>query len=251
MLYGKKMATSFLCIAHRGASGHAPENTIAAVEKAIELGAGAVELDIRQTADGHLVVIHDASLQRTAGSSKPVGSISLAELKTLDAGSWWKPSFRDERVPTLAEVLETIRHRCYLFIDLKQGSAHYPLIESRLLELIREWNAYHWVTVASPDLDALRKLRAIDPRLRLGIQPRLVQVKRILDIAEEVSAESIHLATHRFRPPILSEAHRKGVKVYLYTVNRPALIQRYARLGVDGIFTNYPDRPEAALRSDA
>lgn len=243
------MSGGVLRIAHRGASGHAPENTLAAFKAALQAGSEAIELDLRQTLDGHLVVLHDETLRRTTGDPRSIGHVRLRDLNRLDAGVWWSPSFKGERVPTLNQVLDLVRDRACLFIDLKRGSSLYPSIESRLLKIIRDRKVRSRVVIGSRDMSALKILRKRDPRLRLGVQPALSQAKRLIDLAEAVEAESVHLSTHRFRPGIPPRLHRRHLKLYLYTVNRPGPMRAFARMGVDGFFTDFPDRDGASPKS--
>jgi glycerophosphoryl diester phosphodiesterase len=241
------MHKGVLNIAHRGASGHAPENTMAAFRLAIEQGADAIELDVHQTADGHLVVLHDFSLKRTTGDPRSVKQAPLFEIKKLDAGAWWSRMYRGESVPALQEVLELTHGRIPLHIELKRGSPFYPMIEVRLIELIRRMKAHAWVTVSSFDEHALRILRDHDPKLALGLLTRLRQPKPILYMARELSVRSLHISTRRFSPALLQRAQAFGLPVYVYTINQPAAMREYIQLGVNGLFTNYPDRLAALL----
>lgn len=241
------MSKKVLNIAHRGASGHAPENTMAAFRLALEQGADAVELDLHQTADGHLVVLHDFSLKRTTGDPRPVRQVRLSEIRKLDAGLWWGKEYRGEHIPTLVEVLELIRGRIAVHIELKKGAPFYPTIEDRLIDLIEQRKAHPWVTVSSFDEKALEALRHRDPKLNLGLLTRLKEPKLILFLAQRLSARSIHISTRRFSLALLRQAHAQGFLVYVYTVNRRVLMKEYMRLGLDGLFTNYPDRLASLL----
>src|SRR3712207_1869075 len=116
-------------IGHRGAAGYAPENTMVSFERALALRADAIELDVHPTKDGSLVVIHDPTLDRTTSGHGPVVEHTLAEIRALDAGSWFHPSFKDERVPTLDEVLDWARRRTPVVIEIKQGPVFYPGVE--------------------------------------------------------------------------------------------------------------------------
>ncbi len=236
------MSKKVLNIAHRGASGHAPENTMAAFRLALEQGADAIELDLHQTADGHLVVLHDFSLKRTTGDPRSVKQVELSEIKKLDAGIWWSKEYQGERIPTLEEVLELARDRIAVYIELKKGSPFYPAVEARLIALLGRLKAHTWVTVSSFDSQALQTLRDRDPKLSLGLLTRLSEAKPILSLAQTLSVRAIHISTRRFSPVLLHQAHAQGFLVHVYTVNRPSEMQRFLDLGIDGLFTNYPDR---------
>jgi glycerophosphoryl diester phosphodiesterase len=242
------MEITVLNIAHRGASGHAPENTLAAVRMAVEMGADAVELDFHQTADGRLIALHDFSLRRTTGDPRRPASVRLSEVKALDAGSWWSRAFRNERIPTLEEVLEACRKRVHLHLEIKKGSSMYPGIESRVVKAVNDLNARDGVTVSSYDADALLAVREADRRVGIGLLTRLKATGPVLRLAESVSARSLHLSTGRLTPALLRAAQDRGLRVYAYTVNTTRDMRRYIGMGVDGLFTNFPDRLAVLVR---
>lgn len=251
MSYKSYMTYYPLIIAHRGASGHAPENTMAAFRLAVEQSADWIELDVHQTADGHPVVLHDYTLRRTAGDPRSVRDLTLQHIKKLDIGSWWDGTYRSERVPTLDEVLEFAAGRIRVFIELKRGSPFYPGIERRLLETIVRHRAKDRVAVSSFDLAGLKTLRGLDPEIPLGLLTRKTRPREILNEAKSLKVQSIHISTHRLSKKIIAQAHSIGLPVYVYTVNRPSLMKRYLAMGADGLFTNYPDRLRDLLRTRA
>jgi glycerophosphoryl diester phosphodiesterase len=238
-----------LNIAHRGASGHAPENTMAAFRLAVEQGADWIELDIHQTADGHLVVLHDLTLERTAGDRRPVKTLALEQIKKFDVGLWWDKAYRDERVPTLDEVLVFAENRIKVQIEIKRGSSLYPGIEKRLIEIIARHRAENRIAVSSFDIDALKTVRELDNKIPLGLLTRKTRPQDILGEAESLKVRSIHISTQRLSKTLLTQAHLSGLPLYAYTVNRPSLMKRYLAMGTDGLFTNYPDRLREVLRS--
>ena len=244
------MINNPLIIAHRGASGHAPENTMAAFRLAVEQAADWVELDVHQTADGHLVVLHDFTLQRTAGDPRPVRELTLEQVKKFDIGSWWDGTYQNEQVPTLDEVLAFANGRIRVFIEIKRGSPFYPAIERRLLETIARHSAKDRVVISSFDLAGLKTLRGLDPEISLGLLTRKSRPREILNEAKSLKVQSIHISTHRLSKKFLPQAHANGLPVYVYTVNRLSLMKRYLALGVDGLFTNYPDRLRDLLRTE-
>ena len=222
---------------------------MAAFRKAIEMGADAIELDLHQTADGYLVVLHDFSLKRTTGDPRPVKQIRLSQIKKLDAGIWWSKGYQGERIPSLEEVLELARDRIAVYIELKRGSSFYPAIEARLIALIGQLKAHPWVTVSSFDSQALQILRDRDPKLALGLLTRLKEPKPILDLAHRLSVRAIHISTRRFSPTLLRQAQARGFLLLVYTVNQKVAMKEYVNLGVDGLFTDYPDRLTSLLNS--
>src|SRR5574337_1574840 len=155
-----------LNIAHRGAAALAPENTMAAFEKAVELGADAIELDLHVSRDGELVVIHDQTLDRTTNGHGPVHACNLQELRQLDAGRWFGESFAGQRIPTLAEVLDRFAGKVLLALEVKAGSAFFLDIEEKAIAVLRKYQAISQVAVASFDHYALLKLKELEPSLR-------------------------------------------------------------------------------------
>ena len=151
-----------LVMAHRGFSGKAPENTLAAFRKAIEIGSDFIELDVRFSKDGHLVVFHDDTLERTTNGKGKVADFSLQELKGLDAGSWFGPSFSGEKIPTLREVLAQAKGRILVNIELKKGDqGPYTMMDlsDRALEEVQRAGMEKEVLFSSFDLAALKRIR--------------------------------------------------------------------------------------------
>ncbi|MFA6316310.1 MAG: glycerophosphodiester phosphodiesterase family protein [Elusimicrobiota bacterium] len=244
-------------IAHRGASGYAPENTLASFRRALEMGASAIELDVHQTTDGELAVLHDWDLKRTARGLPPghparkwrrlhrarVGEMSFAALAAADVGSWFGPRFRGERIPRLADVLELAAGRAELHVELKKGSSLYPCVEARVVALLRDFGALKTAVVSSFDHAALFNARLLEPRLRLGYLLGLTTMKKALKETAALRAESLNISLRQATPRRIGLAKAQGLKVLVYTVNRAADLPRLERLGVDGVFSNYPDLP--------
>ncbi|HEY8348030.1 MAG TPA: glycerophosphodiester phosphodiesterase [Symbiobacteriaceae bacterium] len=230
-----------LRIGHRGASGTHPENTLVAFRQAVALGADGIECDVQRTRDGHLVVIHDPTLDRTTTLTGLVKDRTLAELRQADAGRWKGPQFAGERVPLLREVLREMPGHLKLFLELKAGSLHYPGIEEDLLRLLQEEDALDRVQVSSFDHHALLRLHQMAPQLPLG----MLYVCNLLDpvgMARAVGATALHPRFEWVTPELVQEAHAAGMQVYTWTVNDPAWIAQMKRCGVDGIMSDFPDR---------
>lgn len=136
-----------LIIAHRGASGLSPENTLASVKKALDIGVDMIEVDVHLTKDSVPVVIHDRSLKRTTSINKKVNELTSKEIKQLSAGSWFNNDFKDEKIPLLSEVITLVNNRCKLLIEIKNGSKVYPNIEQIVLRTIKELSAQHYCYV--------------------------------------------------------------------------------------------------------
>jgi glycerophosphoryl diester phosphodiesterase len=157
--------TDFMVIAHRGASSYAPENTLAAFDLALHLGCRHIELDVDFTSDGHIVVLHDDAVDRTTNGTGPVGSHTLAELQSLDAGAWFGPQFMGERIPTFAEVLERYRGRAHIHTEIKGRAAH---LAQSTADLVRQHAMADHVTVTSFQQPRLEEMRAYAPELPTG-----------------------------------------------------------------------------------
>jgi len=222
-----------LCIAHRGASGHEPENTLPAFRKAIELQADWIELDIYHV-ENDLVVIHDATLNRTTNGDGPVMEKSLAYLRSLDAGN-------GQPIPTLPEVLELVDGRIGINIELKGPDTAAPVaavIDRYIRE--RSWR-YDQFIVSSFDKKALIDIKKREPRIKTGVIFGRVS-PRDCSFAGNMAIESIHLRLDSFPQALIEDAHQKGLLVFVYTVNHREDIVRMENMDIDGIITDFPER---------
>ena len=236
-----------LIIGHRGASGDAPENTMAAFELAEQQGADGVELDVHLSADGVPVVIHDARLERTTSGAGRVRDASLAALKRLDAGAWFNrryPSrarshYAGQKIPTLAEALGWVRmRRMQAYVEIKLGSRAYPGIETLVLEAITHSGAAPLVTIISFNYPTLARLRQLDSRIRLGMdftRPLLV-IRRARLIGSDCILPHWALATRR----LIRRAHKANLQVLAWDLDQPRRIRRKILDGIDGAVTRYP-----------
>jgi glycerophosphoryl diester phosphodiesterase len=236
-----------LVIAHRGASTAAPENTIAAFERAITDGADAIELEVHLSRDDHPVIIHDDTLERTTNGSGPVRGHTMRELKRLDAGAWRGPAFAGQRLQTLQEVLERFRGRTRFWIELKGGSDLYPDIEERIVGLLEVYDVIEGALVQSFDHAALARLRDFSRELRLGV----LLARAPLDVARDVppAANAVCPSVEILGAPEREVIRRSGRQCHVWTVNEPALMDRLVDWSVDGIITDQPELLRARLRA--
>ena len=241
---------SFLGIAHRGASGRAPENTHAAFAAALSLGAQAIELDCQLSADGELVVIHDETLERATDGRGAVGDRTFADLQRLDAGAWFGEEFRGERIPRLADVLAQVRDRVTLNVEIK-SARDLGTIEAKLAALVTAERAADWVVFSSFHPAALRTMRAAAPWARLGVLCDHYPLPDGLALALEVEAETVIPGRRWIDPRVVEAAHVRGLGVWVWTVNEPGEMRRLAALGVDALFSDYPERFAALTTSSA
>lgn len=240
-------------IAHRGFSGIAPENTLAAIRAAVEAGADRVEVDVLLTRDGVPVLLHDADLDRTTNGSGPAAARTLAEVRALDAGAWFDPRFTGERVPTLSEALQFCRGRIPLNLEIKSEAVEAGEapsgIEALVVEAIRLAGTAAEVEVSSFDPRALVRIRRLFPELGLqalynedlhrGLGP--------VEVCSQAGARAFNCSREEVLPGWIGEAHRAGLRLQVYTADEPAEIERLLEMGVDGIFTNHPDRMRRLL----
>jgi len=235
-----------LAIAHRGASGYAPENTIAAFRRAVSQGISFIETDLHLTRDAHFVAIHDEKVDRTTSGHGEVHQMTLAEIRRLDAGSWFASEFSGERVPTLVEILEFSRkHDVVFYLELKPNGFWGG--EHALISNLRESGEIPRVVVISFDPGILAGLRKIEPTLMTG----LLHDGQIVDPfakALEIGARQLAVQGDLVTPNFLKEAHKRDLQVVCWTVNSPAHMRSLQAAGVDGIMSDYPDRLLASLK---
>jgi glycerophosphoryl diester phosphodiesterase len=221
-------------IAHRGYSKVAPENTLAAFKAAIDAGADVLELDVQRTKDGQLVVMHDHDIERTTDGKGAVEDFTLEQLKQLDAGGWFGPSFVGERVPTLDEVLALAKGRANVMIELKGRKA--PLIPPLVSQAIGRFGMGKDVIVSSFYYGPLETMRTLTPMLSIGalVLPTHGPAKR----ARALQASTAQAYFKAVAPNDVRDAHDAGLQVHVWTVNAPEDMARMAKAGVDGIITD-------------
>jgi glycerophosphoryl diester phosphodiesterase len=237
-----------LVIAHRGASGHAPENTLAAFKRAIALGATFIETDLQLTRDSRLVAMHDATVNRTTNGQGKVHDLTLMELRRLDAGSWFGSEFAGERIPTIYDILGfSKKHDVVFYLELKPGGSWGG--EHALVGALRESGEIPRAVVISFDADILARLRKIEPTLMTGLLYD-GQIEQPLEKALEVGARQLAVRGDLVTPALLKDARKRDLQVVCWTVNHPAHIRMLMAAGVDGIMSDYPDRLIAAQKKE-
>jgi glycerophosphoryl diester phosphodiesterase len=234
----KRDAVRLLVIAHRGASGTCPENTLAAFRRAATIGAPMVELDVQLTRDHEVVVMHDWTLDRTTDGSGAVRDRTLAEIRRLDAGAWFGPSFRGERVPTLAEVLAEVP----VAVNVELKPVGDDGLEDRALAVVEAAGALGRVVFSSFEAAALRRLRSRSETAALAVLWEREAIAEALALAGRVGARALHLRKDAVTPEVLASTSRAGLPVRAWTVNDPSETARLRAAGVAGIFTDFPER---------
>ena len=237
-----------LVIAHRGASGNAPENTMAAFRKALALGATFIETDLQLSRDARFVAIHDATVNRTTNGEGAVHDLTLAELRRLDAGSWFGSEFAGERIPTLEEILQFSKKNDVVFyLEMKPAGSWGG--EHALVGALRESGEIPRAVVISFDPAIVLSLRNIEPTLMTGLLYD-GQIENPVEKAVAIGARQLAVRGDLVTPALLAEARRKDLQVVCWTVNHSAHMRMLAAAGVDGIMSDYPDRLAAAVKKE-
>lgn len=252
--------TRVLKVAHRGGAGLAPENTLAAFRKALELKVDAVELDVHMSKDGALVVIHDPDVQETTDGSGEIYALTLAELRKLNAAAKFKGQrFEPQRIPTLDEVLALVRGRTRLQIEIKRQAddKRYTGIEVKVLEALRRNSMLDDAAVISFDFPTLQDIKALEPRLQTCALISSRYLKRFNAWWKPASVVD-DLATHgfdcvgvkhsRMTRQLFEALRASGFQVGVWTVNEPSAIRAFAEMGVDFITSDRPDLLNGIVR---
>lgn len=240
---------NLLILGHRGASSLAPENTLPAFNLAAHSGAQ-IELDVQLSKDGQVVVIHDERLERTTNGKGFVGNHTLAELKQLDAGSWFSEKYAGTLIPTLDEVFTTLPNKVSINIELKTNFIPYTGIEQKVIEIVKRHKAMSRVLISSFNWESLTIAHRLEAKLKLGllfdnIQPQLWSKARLLNVY------SIHPLATLLSPDLVWQSHSWGYRVLPWVVNSRNRMLKLKAMGVDGFFTDCPQIFSKFEASDA
>jgi len=230
--------------AHRGASAHAPENTLAAFELALEHGADAIELDVKLSADGQAVVIHDTTVDRTTGAHGRVKDLSLAHLRSLEAGSFFGARFHTEKIPMLEEVFEAVGRRAFINVELTNYNSPGDQLVETVCMLVKKFNLQNRVLFSSFFASNLKKARGLLPDVPCGLlaMPGILGAWARSFGFSFGSYAALHPNLADATHPQIQRAHRLKRRVHVWTVNAEADMRRLFGWGVDGIFTDDPRR---------
>jgi glycerophosphoryl diester phosphodiesterase len=230
--------------AHRGSSASAPENTLAAVRKAIEDGADWVEFDVQETADGEVVLLHDRDFMRVAGVDLKIWDVTRADLADIDIGSGFAPEFKDERVPTLSDVLAECKGKIRVNIELKYYG-HNEELEQRVIDVVEAHGMSPDVVIMSLKIDAVRRMKSLRPGWKIG----LLTTATLGNVAN-VNADFLAVNT-RARRSFVRSAHEIGKEVYVWTVNDAVTMSTMIGRNVDNLITDRPALARAVLQQRA
>ena len=224
-----------LVIAHRGAAGAAPENTLASITRAISDGTDWVEIDVQETRDGEVIVVHDSDFMKLAGDPIKVWEGNLAKIQQIDIGSWFDSQFSDQRVPTLAEVLQVIKESdANLVIELKYYG-HDALLEQRVVDLVESADMVERVAIMSLKLAGVEKVRALRPGWSTG----LLAVTALGDITR-LNVDFLAVNQSKASARFIRRANDAGKQVFVWTVNDPISLAHWMTMGVNGVITDEP-----------
>ncbi|MBA2948280.1 glycerophosphodiester phosphodiesterase [Streptomyces himalayensis] len=256
-----------LVIAHRGASAYAPENTLAAVDRAADMGFRWVENDVQRTRDGELVVIHDDNLKRTTNVEEvfpdrapwKVADFTAAEIARLDAGSWFGPEYADARVPTLKQYMNRVSHNHQkLVLEIKKPEL-YPGIEQQTLRVLRNegWldrtHVGSKLVIQSFSAQSVQTVHALRPDIKTGFlgTPAVADLPKYAEFADQINSTHTSISTDYVSAiHALEGPHGKPLEIFTWTVDSAANARRAAGFGVDGIITNAPDVVRRAVAED-
>lgn len=235
----------FLIIAHRGVSSYAPENTLAAFDLALQMGVQHIELDVQSTADGHVAVIHDDTVNRTTDATGAVENFTLAALQALDAGSWFGAAFSGEKIPTFEEVLLRYKGRLHIHVEIKGRSAH---LAQHVADLIRRHGMADQVTVTSFRQEPLRQIRAYAPELQTGWLVHGIN-QEVISAAHALAVSQVCPKADTLTPETVQRLHDEGFVVRAWGVTNEGLMRQVVEAGADGMTVNFPDKLIAYLQS--
>ena len=223
-----------LKIAHRGAKGYEPENTLKAFQKALDFNADGIELDVHLSADGHIIVIHDETIDKMTNGKGFINTLSLPELKSFLVADQYE-------IPTLKEVFDLVNKKCFINIELKNADTLTKVI-SLIDEYVSEkkWSYDHFI-VSSFDWNALKEVHDFDSKISIGVLTE-TNLDLALAFAETINAKAIHPYYHLLNPENTKEIQQKGFLVLPWTVNIEEDIQKIKSYQVDGIITDFPDK---------
>jgi glycerophosphoryl diester phosphodiesterase len=228
--------------AHRGSKMHAPENTLAAFELAIAHKADAIELDVKLSSDGYIIVIHDSTVDRTTDGTGKVGKLPLAALKEFDAGSYFDIAFRQEKIPTLEEVLEAVGGRIPINIELTNYTSPTDPLPVIVAGLVSRFGIERQVMFSSFNPLALMRVRKYMPKVPIGLLGLngWAGVWTRTRLANLTPHEALHPWLEDVNEALVKKVHTQGRRVHVYTVNEPEDMRRLYSCGADGIFTDDP-----------
>jgi glycerophosphoryl diester phosphodiesterase len=227
-------------MAHRGASAYAPDNTIEAINKAFELGADGIEIDVQMSRDGELFLFHDWDLEKVTGDKALITSKTMAEIKKIDAGSWFSSKFAGIKLPTLEEAFDAVPKGKIVNIEIKKTSVDTREVEDKVVKCVRDMGMTERVIISSFNHKTIAKIEKIDSEIKtaLIIASMLINPVRYLS---SFRCYSLHPVFYYADADLINELHDNNIKIYPWVVNDAGYARVLTDAGCDGIITNYPD----------
>ena len=253
-----KTFRSIIVTSHRGAAWLAPENTISSIKTALKYNADRIEIDVHQSLDGELIVMHDTTIDRTTNGFGQIKNLKYSELKKYSAGVNYSEKYVNEKIPTLNEVIKEVKGKAKLLIEVKYGNEVYPHIEANVIRTIEHNNAQKRCIIQSFNLDILKRINQLNPniilhKLNFGKIPffniwisNKIEFENILkyEFIDEIS-----IAYPFANKQIFNKIHNYSKKVNVWTVNNKKRIKKLVKLGVDGVITDYPNYYSDMIKS--
>lgn len=231
----------FLLAAHRGSSGTAPENTLAAYRKALDIGIPAIEIDIHLTKDSQIVAFHDDHLGRTAEGNKSIEESTLDELRQLEVGSWFSEDFKSERIPTLEEIITLVNDKAFLIIELKPFPKEPELLVNNLMKAISDNHYINKVVLVSFDYNLLKLIKNTN-EFFLTAAIKIPQIDILPSkITELCSADAVICSIEELNDTFAEDAHNHKIPLAVYDVDNQEMLEKAINYKVYGIGTNYPE----------
>ena len=233
-------------VAHRGASGrgHSPENTLPAFKEAIYIGVDCVECDVHCTKDGQIVVMHDATLDRTTNSKGNIADMTLEEIKKADAGSWFSSEFAETRIPTLGELLEITKGKVINVVEIKAEN-----ITEKVISEVEKAKAINDVILQSFSLQTVKAIQGLNPKipraLLIGGQLPINKMSGIMSLIQqtlEVGATTLNVTSRIVSRKLINEVHKRAMGIWVWTVDDEVEMKKLIKMGIDGITSNYPEK---------
>jgi glycerophosphoryl diester phosphodiesterase len=235
---------------HRGAAGLAPENTLASIQLALELGVDRIEIDVQQTKDNKIIVLHDRTLRRTTTGNGFVKKLTYDEILQFSAGFKFNKFYSNEKVPTLEQVIDLIDGKVELLIETKYSYMYYPNIERHLINIIKNKNAKDWCKIISFNDRALFRINKLDSSIKLGklfvgkhahLPLSFDKGINIRPLKKYAFVDEVIVKHDYATRAIIDKVHDFGKELHVWTVNHEATIQKLIERGVDGIISDYPN----------
>lgn len=235
---------------HRGAGGLAPENTLASIQLALDLGVDRIEIDVQQTKDNEVIVLHDRTLRRTTNGFGFVKLLNYSDIEKLSAGVKFNRVYIDEKVPTLAQVIDLVDGKAELIIETKYSYLYYPNIERHILNVIKSKNAIDWCKIISFNDRALFRIHKLNENIRTGKLFVGKHANLPLSFDKGINFKPLRryhfvdeiIVQHKYATQaIIDKVHEFGKELHVWTVNDPETIETLIKRGVDGIISDYPN----------